>query len=57
MNDTNSFAHTIWNCEYQYNVSAEIPEKGVLWGKEKGSRRNLKNTVRMEEGKIVEPLT
>ena len=50
MNDVNSLSHTSWNCKLPYRVCTEISKESVFRAKEKGDRRDIKNTVQLEKG-------
>lgn len=57
MNDTNSLAHTKWNCKYHIVfapkiscICAEISAQGILRRKAQGDRKNPAAVVRMEKG-------
>lgn len=49
MNDTNSLSHTKWNCKYHIVFAPKYRRK--VFYKEKRSRRNTTNIVRVEESK------
>ena len=51
MNDVNSLSHTKWNCNYPIVIAPKVSQKDVLWRETARDRRNIKNTVQLEEEK------
>ena len=49
MNDTNSLAHTKWNCKYHI-VFAPKYRQSIFWRKAQRDRENTAAVVRMEKG-------
>jgi len=52
-NDTNSLAHTTWNCKYHIVFAPKYRRKVFFWGEEKRDRGNSKEFVRMEKSKYT----
>ena len=45
MNDSNSLAHTKWNCKYHVVFAPKYRRKVFYKEKKSGDRENLKNAV------------
>ena len=49
MNDTNSLAHTSWNCKYHIVFAPKYRRKVFFWTKTERNRCNSARVVRMEK--------